>query len=149
VKILGAIGDGLSAFIQHAFGSTRNVQQAVTVAQRSNPYLATDYFDHEAETPKILKHPFIIGFERNVPECQNRPPAIITVFMPNGSLADQLAGCENREFCKLRRGSRDYQGYAICPLESNYSSQFRPRPDFTGLGMESETFWIRAKCLYR
>jgi serine/threonine protein kinase len=48
-----------------------------------------------------LNHPLIIGFENHISATECQPAAIVSEFVPNGSLADHLS-----ELNKLSKGTR-------------------------------------------
>jgi serine/threonine protein kinase len=64
------------------------------------------YFEWESEIHARVSHPLIVGFEGYIPAGSNEHPAIVTEFVPNGSLADHLPFSGNSKLSVLTGGTR-------------------------------------------
>jgi serine/threonine protein kinase len=64
------------------------------------------YFEWESTIHAKLNHPLIVGFKRCIPGSPTQPPAIVTEFVANGSLADHLPVPGNSKLRVLTGGTR-------------------------------------------
>jgi serine/threonine protein kinase len=64
------------------------------------------YFEWECSIHAKLNHPLIVGFEECTPASQTHRAAIVTEFVPNGSLADHLPFLTNSKLSVLTGGTR-------------------------------------------
>jgi [calcium/calmodulin-dependent protein kinase] kinase len=53
-----------------------------------------------------LNHPLIVDFEKYFPRTRDRPPEIVSEFVPNGSLADHLPYAKKSELNALTGGTK-------------------------------------------
>jgi serine/threonine protein kinase len=65
----------------------RKVKRAVKTLKNET---LTEAFNQESSIHARLNHPLIIGFEGTILSPQTHQPAIVTEFVPNGSLAEHL-----------------------------------------------------------
>jgi hypothetical protein len=99
----GLLGAGKTATVTLARDPHGPGKRAVKTLY-SERYLR--YFEREKSIHERLNHPLIVGFEQYFARTKKRPPAIVTEFVPNGSLAHHLPSGDNSDLCRLAGGTR-------------------------------------------
>jgi serine/threonine protein kinase len=100
---IGELGRGPLAIVKLAEDPKRKAKRAVkTLPSRMN----ARYFEWECSIHAKLNHPLIVGFEGSIAASQTNRAAIVTEFVPNGSLADHLPFPGNSNLSILTGGTR-------------------------------------------
>jgi hypothetical protein len=99
----GQLGGEDLAVVNLAEDPRRKAKRAVKTLLRP---MDAPYFERESEIHTKLSHPLIVGFEGFIPASQTNSGAIVTEFVPNGSLADHLPFPGNSKFSVLAGGTR-------------------------------------------
>jgi serine/threonine protein kinase len=88
----GTLGEGEQGIVKLARNSTMEGKLAVKTPQQNEiQCLEREYRIHER-----LNHSLIVGFEKYLPRTRDRPPEIVSEFVPNGSLADHLPSAKSQ-----------------------------------------------------
>jgi hypothetical protein len=99
----GALGEGKFSVVGllHGPGSVGEPGGKRAMKTLRDPGKAR-YFEREKSIHQRLNHPLIVGFEKYFPQTADQPARIVTEFVPNGSLADQIVS----EQARLSSGTR-------------------------------------------
>jgi TPR repeat protein len=88
----GQLGKGELSIVTLAEDRQQKVKRAVKTLSTQEKIC---YFERDGSIHAQLNHPLIVGFEGYIPGTETEQVAIVTEFVPNGSLADHLPWVEH------------------------------------------------------
>jgi serine/threonine protein kinase len=85
---------------------TKDAEGRFTAMKTARASGMNESFRCEINMLKTMNHPLVVRISDRCSEANNQSSAIVTDFVPNGSLADHLPGAENGDLCPLSGSTR-------------------------------------------